>query len=124
MGVEYAIVCDKTREALDLGKGPWWELFEDEQGNAIDPTESLIRRHVNAWITGWNRERRDFKYASDLTTLIWDFVRTHPGCRVVSDCGDSFWAKDARDEEQLNTFGPENCYLQIASRYDIKVEGA
>lgn len=42
MGVEYAIVCDRTREALDLGKGPWWNLFEDEEGRAVVPDEAKI----------------------------------------------------------------------------------
>jgi hypothetical protein len=121
MGTEYAIVHDETNEAYDLGKGPWymWQRPCNDYGLVCPPkTKEDIRSFLEWWMDNWKRPRskEDNLWADKLTDRIWQFMESHPGWKIVNDCGDDFWnTKEFYEKYPTNL----KCYNQISSRYEI-----
>lgn len=127
MGVEYALVCDKTKDAYELGKGPWadWRQAGPPKTllGVIEFVETWVLR-VKQW--GGPSTNLTLEYAREVAGEIWSFLEKHPESRVVDDCsGDNFWrSNDAfLSDEERKTFDREvqemggKVYRQVGSRY-------
>lgn len=113
MGIEYALVHDETHEAYELGKGCWSEL---QRAIKRSNTNFQEIHHAVVEIAKWWRVKD--KYAGQIAEEIFEFLRTHPRCRLVNDAsGDEFISADPFTAEELSMFGKENCFRQVGSRY-------
>lgn len=128
MGTEFALVCDATGEAYDLGKGPWYEWADGRRhlyDDAVGPPRS--RSDVDAllayWMEGWALGVQP-AWSAAVNEAIWSFVEAHPGARVVSDSsGDHVWddwdaRPDLSDHVQSLRASGSRIYRQVGSRYD------
>lgn len=123
MGVEYALVCDKTKDAYELGKGPWSDWVQ------AGPPKTLLGviEFVETWVQQWAPTPGSSSlYAREVAGEIWSFLEKHPESRVVDDCsGDNFWrSNDAfLSDEERKTFDREvremggKVYRLVGSRY-------
>jgi hypothetical protein len=120
MGVCYAIVHDETREAFDLGKGPWWRWREVNYSSAEeedppfpprsrDDLAAFVAEHTADWDV-------DDTYRSRTVDGMWRFIETHPGCRIERDSGDVIW-KTEIDDEDRELWG-DGVFREVGSRYE------
>jgi hypothetical protein len=124
MGVEYAVVCDKTKEAYELGRGPWAEWKVEGLPASLDATTLRLKTWVSGWPlplgrrSGPSRRAQNLVYAERVAKEIWSFLETHEGCRVIDDCGDDFWHAE-RQEESVSELEAQGCrvYKLVGSRY-------
>lgn len=117
MGVEYAIVCDKTKEAYDLGKSFGWQWSYD--GDLPSSLQEVMDYAHEFWE---DRGECDNVWLDALAKEVWGFIYDHPGCRVISDTGDCWWGKPGSHLfDKYGGTADEHIYLEIGSRYDIKV---
>lgn len=137
MGVEYALACERTGEAFDLGKGPWGEWQDN-----LPQSRDAVRHHLEDWIVQsqvasvWSRAIRGHyedppfekdlpEWFDSLTNRIWTFIQRHPGCIVINDCsGDDFWHRPSpercKNDDDLRRGG--RVFHEIGSRYDVYKE--
>lgn len=120
MGVEYAIVCDKTGEAYDLGKGFWGDWKKRGRGpktyfDDVDEGFPESREHVRETLDRWDWATEPERIA--ITDSIWAFIESHPGCHVVDDCGDNFWHKPDHERDEILRQGGSRVYREVGDRY-------
>ena len=122
MGTEYAFVDDKTGEAYDLGRGPWYEWTESYRhtyDGLIGPPTN--RADVDALLVyfqeGWSLGPQP-TWASAVTDAIWKFVTSHPGARVVNDNDNYAWGEPDDELDQTLREAGVRVYRQVGSRYE------
>ena len=118
MGTEYAFVDDKTGEAYDLGRGPWYEwtetyrhTYDEHTGPPISRADvnALLIYYQESWSLGLQPA-----WSSVVADEIWNFITLHPNARIINDNDDSTWG--GPDMELHKTDIP--IYKQIGSRYN------
>lgn len=128
MGVEYALVCDKTKQAYELGRGPWWNWKE-----LVPLTRESVNKFVEEWVGDWDEvtlkggrhvrrepskktKEHNLAYGKQISEEIWSFIEQHPGCRVIDDCGDVFWSSSKENLQAAAQDGFTD-FQEIGSRY-------
>lgn len=111
MGAEYALVHDETNEAFELGKG-WWLAWKEP--TSIDDVRAYVTELLAAFPEYWGNCD-----GAAWIDPIWEFARTHPGCRLVSDTADDHWRPEPDySEEKAEVEGHgERLYLRVGSLY-------
>lgn len=114
MAVDYAIVCDKTHEAFDLGRfGEDWWLVGREWTMA---SRWRLRRELGEQ---WHSRHRSAEWLDRAADALWAFVETHPGCYVRNDCDGTWWDADISWEDIARDCpSPEYFYHEVGSIYD------
>lgn len=110
MGTTFAIIHDETREAYDLGKGPWWRMEEDGVPKSADEMRAFVRAHTAEWPF-------DDAWRDRVAEGCWSFIEAHPGSRVVSEYGDIGW-RDPDDPFFKGMPLPDNYYREVGSRHE------
>ena len=111
MGTEYACIDDKTGEAYDLGRGPWYEWTDHPPASRED-----VRATLESYMQGWWLGPQP-TWASAVEESIWTFIQNHPNIRVVHDLGEYAWFPEETEVTDLKDAGLR-VYKQIGSRYD------
>lgn len=115
MGIEYALLCDKTHEAFELGKGAWYD-WKRKLPKSCDE----VREHLRLWLMNiaWEPPQGPEAWIGEVSVKIWAFIEAHPGCRVAGDTDmgedDNYWDTEPWEPENVDgmTF-----YRQVGSRY-------
>lgn len=117
MGTEYALVHDETGEAFDLGRGSFY-LWS--QSKVLPHSLEAVEAHFAEWLADVYWKPKDVaRWTARVSAAVWAFIQAHPGCRVVSDLGDDFWAKEVGS---LDRAFFDRCFVQVASRHDFDDE--
>jgi hypothetical protein len=98
MGICYAIAHDETHEAYDLGKGGWADWYAGLPTTAEETRASIFQITAHWQVDDACRER--------LAAEVWAFLTTHPGCRIINDCGNDWWREEPEPGD----------YRQVGSR--------
>lgn len=137
MGIEYALVSRKTREAYDLGKGLNISYSYDENEFRWHDQLPKTMEELSTTLMQWYK-RREYDvltrvgdaFIFSLAREIWDFIDKHPDAEVVDDAGDYSWI-EPQDwyESTIDTLawcGPgaredinQYWFVQVGSRYDV-----
>ncbi len=115
MGTEYALLCDKTHEAFNLGVGRWYIWQQEGLPGDVAGAYALL----NGWLdnVAWKPPQGREEWIGETANKIWDFVETHPGCRVVSDTDPAPFYWDKEPDEHPETPGLV-FYREVGSRYN------
>lgn len=119
MGTEYALADDITKEAYDLGKGPWYLLNGDcNYGFTCPPKSKNDVRELLQWWTNNSALPKDENWVDKLSVEIWKFMELHPNWKLIHDLSDDVWyPKEYYEKEEI--YETMNKYIQIGSRYNI-----
>jgi len=117
MGTEYALVHDDSMEAFDLGKGPWHSWH-----GGVPRNREAVVELINRMVRGMEKREEALKEAPFVADKIWNFIKTHPGCRLMHDCGDDTWLTPKQILNDPAWFaeviaGGDKVYIQVGERY-------
>lgn len=117
MGVEYDVVSDATREAYELGKGAWSEIFEAAKVLSYENLEACIAGWFGVGDRDHERELRDWcgRVARELKA----FLDSHPDAKLVNDACHDYATYQEQPDEYFKDFSWEQWpqYKLVGSRY-------